>query len=79
MSDDDELRDRRNAFIAESSAAYDDVDPEEAAALVREVRQKFRDDLEAAAQPHCPECRTVLRTIRRGYWCETCEVSVIGM
>ncbi|TQK18507.1 hypothetical protein FBY40_0994 [Microbacterium sp. SLBN-154] len=32
------------------------------------------DGFDALAQPACPECGTVLRDIRRGYRCPTCEL-----
>ena len=36
----EELRSRRNRFITESSAEYDDVDADDVAALLEEARRK---------------------------------------
>lgn len=36
----DKLRQRRDRFIAESSAAYEDADPDEAAAMLAEARKR---------------------------------------
>lgn len=34
-----------------------------------------QDPLAAAAEPHCPECGTVLRPAGPGYWCATCRLA----
>ncbi|WP_242089609.1 hypothetical protein [Microbacterium lacticum] len=28
-------------------------------------------------QPRCPECGTVMRSLRRGYWCSTCRLAYV--
>ncbi|MGH3087531.1 MAG: excisionase family DNA-binding protein [Pseudonocardiaceae bacterium] len=38
----DELYERRTSFIAESSEEFDDIDPEEASALIAEIREEHR-------------------------------------
>lgn len=34
-------------------------------------------DLDALAQPACPECGTVLRDIRGGFRCPSCELAFL--
>lgn len=34
------------------------------------------DGLDAAVQPACPTCGTVLRTLRRGFECRGCKATI---
>ena len=36
------------------------------------------DVFDDAAQPHCPECGTVLRSLRRGFTCDACLLVFLG-
>lgn len=36
------------------------------------------DDLDAASQPQCPNCGTVLRDARRGYVCVECNLAFVA-